>query len=106
MTTAVIAVSEIALGGVSWPASWFGAVLVGPIILLGVLDMLQTKRAVLRNFPVIGYFRYLLEMLRPEIQQYFVESDIGGRPFNREGRSVVYQRAIRCTVYASIWHPA
>ena len=93
VTTAVIAVSGIALGGVFWPASWFGAILVGPIIALGVSDMLQTKRAVLRNFPVIGHIRYLLEMVRPEIQQYFVESDIDGRPFNREDRSVVYQRA-------------
>jgi glutamate synthase domain-containing protein 2 len=93
VTTAVIAVFGIALGSVFWPASWFGAILVCPIILLGVLDMLQTRRAVVRNFPVIGHIRYLLEMIRPEIQQYFVESDIDGRPFNREDRSLVYQRA-------------
>jgi glutamate synthase domain-containing protein 2 len=93
VTTSVIAISGIALGSVFWPAAWFGAVLVGPIITLGVFDMLQTKRAVLRNFPVIGHVRYLFEMIRPEIQQYFIESDIDGRPFNREDRSLVYQRA-------------
>jgi len=73
---------------------WLYAVL-GPIVLLGVYDALQTKRAVLRNFPVIGHFRYLFEMIRPEINQYFIESNTDGRPFSRELRSVVYQRAKR-----------
>jgi len=50
---------------------------------------------VLRNFPVVGHFRYLLEMIRPEINQYFIESNTDGTPFNREQRSVVYQRAKR-----------
>lgn len=76
-----------------WPAAWYGALIAGPIILLGTVDMLQTKRAVRRNFPVIGHIRYLFELIRPEIQQYFIESDIDGRPFNREERSLVYQRA-------------
>lgn len=61
--------------------------------LLGVHDVSQHRRAVLRNFPVIGHFRYLLEMIRPEINQYFIESNTDGTPFNREERSVVYQRA-------------
>ncbi|MBK7949277.1 MAG: FMN-binding glutamate synthase family protein [Deltaproteobacteria bacterium] len=67
--------------------------LVGPIVLLGIVDMLQTKQAIRRNFPVIGHARYLLEMIRPEIQQYFIENNIEGRPFNREERSLIYQRA-------------
>ncbi|MCB9062175.1 MAG: FMN-binding glutamate synthase family protein [Halobacteriovoraceae bacterium] len=63
------------------------------IILLGVKDSLQTKQTIKRNFPVLGNFRYWLESIRPEIQQYFVENNIDGRPFNREQRSVIYQRA-------------
>ncbi len=55
--------------------------------------MLQTKHTILRLYPVIGIFRYIFESIRPEIQQYFVESDINGRPINREFRALVYQRA-------------
>ncbi len=55
--------------------------------------MLQTKHAIKRNFPLLGNFRYLLELIRPEINQYFVESNTSGTPFSRDERSVVYQRA-------------
>jgi glutamate synthase domain-containing protein 2 len=76
-----------------WPPILFLLIVVGPVIGLGVMDMLQTKQAIRRNFPVIGHGRYLMEKIRPEINQYFVESNSNGRPFNREDRSVVYQRA-------------
>ena len=69
--------------------------MIGPLVLLGILDMIQTKRAIRRNFPLFGRLRYLFESIRPEIQQYFVESDTSGRPFSRMFRSVVYQRAKR-----------
>lgn len=59
---------------------------------IGARD-LRSEHSILRNYPVIGHFRYFFEFIRPEIQQYFVESDISGRPFNREQRSVVYQRS-------------
>lgn len=68
-------------------------VLIGPIIVVGVYDMLQIKHAIRRLYPVLGHFRYLLESLRPEIQQYFVESNTDGTPISREFRSLVYQRA-------------
>jgi glutamate synthase domain-containing protein 2 len=48
---------------------------------------------VLRNYPVIGHLRFLLEFIRPEIRQYFIESDREARPFSRQQRSLVYQRA-------------
>ena len=67
--------------------------LVGPIVLLGIWDMLQTKHSLLRLYPVLGHFRYLLESVRGEIQQYFVESDIDEMPIAREYRSLVYQRS-------------
>lgn len=76
-----------------WSPVLWGMLLVVPVVLLGVADMTQSKHAVRRNFPVIGHGRYLLEQIRPEINQYFVESNYDGRPFSRNDRSVVYQRA-------------
>ena len=65
----------------------------GPLIIVGYSDILQKKQTIRRNFPVIGHGRYFLEKLRPEIMQYFVETDTEGRPVNRIFRSLVYQRA-------------
>ncbi len=67
--------------------------IIGPLIIIGVYDLLQTNHAIKRNFPLLGRARYFMEGLRPKIFQYFVESDIDGRPFNRMFRSIVYQRA-------------
>ncbi|MFQ5767819.1 MAG: FMN-binding glutamate synthase family protein [Acidobacteriota bacterium] len=75
------------------PGAWWALLPVGPIILLGFWDIHQQHHTILRNFPVIGHGRYLFEMFRPEIQQYFVESNIDGRPIEREFRNIVYQRA-------------
>ncbi|MEO8296471.1 MAG: FMN-binding glutamate synthase family protein [Burkholderiales bacterium] len=60
---------------------------------LGLRDTLQTRHAVLRNYPVIGHLRFLLEWIRPELRQYFIESDNEAAPFSRQQRSLVYQRA-------------
>ncbi len=68
-------------------------VLFGPFILLGTYDYLQSTHTIMRNFPVLGRFRYLLEAIRPEINQYFVESNTNGMPFSRNERSLIYQRA-------------
>lgn len=67
--------------------------LVGPLIIVGYSDIFQKKHTIKRNFPVIGQIRYLLEKIRPEIMQYFVETDTEGRPINRIFRSIIYQRA-------------
>lgn len=71
-----------------------------PLLVLAIYNVGQKKHALLRNYPLIGYFRYLLESIRPEIRQYFFESDTDGRPFSRRQRSIVYQRAknVRQTV--------
>ncbi|RQP18334.1 FMN-binding glutamate synthase family protein [Parapedobacter defluvii] len=90
---ACLLVACIVLVSVWWPPILWGFVVVGPLIFLGILDMIQTKQAIRRNFPLFGRLRYLFESIRPEIQQYFVESDTTGRPFSRIYRSVVYQRA-------------
>ncbi len=67
--------------------------ILGILTVLGIYDSVQTKHAILRNFPVVGHFRYLLESISPEIQQYFIESNTDGRPFSRNLRSLVYRRA-------------
>lgn len=63
------------------------------VIALGTHDLVQRRHALLRNYPVIGRFRYLSEVVRPELRQYFGESDTDGVPFDRELRSLVYRRA-------------
>lgn len=68
-----------------------------PLFILGIFDITQTRHSIRRNFPVIGHMRYLLEMIRPEINQYFIESNTDGTPFSREERSVVYQRSKKVT---------
>lgn len=68
-----------------------------PLFVIGIIDMNQTRHTIRRNFPVIGHMRYLLEMIRPEINQYFIESNTDGTPFSREERSVVYQRSKKVT---------
>lgn len=88
-------ISLLITGGIGYfwqPFFWTLVVLV-PIIILGIYDMLQTKHAIMRTFPIMGRGRYWMEWLRPKIYQYFVESDIDGRPFNRTERSIIYQRA-------------
>ncbi len=60
---------------------------------LGWRDTHQTRHSVLRNYPVIGHMRFLLEFVRIEIRQYFIESDTEATPFSRMQRSLVYQRA-------------
>src|SRR5580704_9270442 len=63
------------------------------LYIVGIHDIFQKKHAILRTYPVIGHVRYLLELIRPEIQQYFIEGYSDGKPFSREQRAVVYQRA-------------
>ena len=70
------------------------AVLVA-LTVLGWSDMLQTRHSVKRIYPVLGRLRYVMEELRPKIYQYFIESDIDGRPVNRIDRSTIYQRSKR-----------
>jgi glutamate synthase domain-containing protein 2 len=81
--------------GLTWrwhPAAWC-FVIVGPLVIVGWRDLLQKRQAIRRNFPILGNFRYLFEAIRPEINQYFVESNTDGVPFNRDTRSLVYQRS-------------
>ena len=63
------------------------------LVATGVYDLRQTKRSILRNYPIIGHLRFTMEFIRPEIRQYFIESDTEANPFSRAQRSLVYQRA-------------
>jgi glutamate synthase domain-containing protein 2 len=60
---------------------------------IGVWDILQTKHSLRRNYPILANIRFGLEKIRPEIRQYFLESDTDGTPFNRSKRAVAYQRS-------------
>ena len=60
---------------------------------LGTRDLMQTRHSVLRNYPISAHLRFLLEHMRPEMRQYFFESEKDGAPFSRDKRAVVYQRA-------------
>ncbi len=75
------------------PWHYVGVALCGAGALLGTYDVLQTKHSLLRNYPLQAHLRFVAEELRPELMQYFVEQDTDGRPYDRNHRSVVYQRS-------------
>ncbi|OYV00696.1 MAG: FMN-binding glutamate synthase family protein [Burkholderiales bacterium PBB5] len=97
--TLLTAVALLALGlATGWgpggpgPGLWLAALGAAGLV-IGVRDLRQTRHAVLRNYPVIGHMRFLFEWVRPEIRQYFLESDREAVPFSRTQRSLVYQRS-------------
>lgn len=75
-----------------WPAYGFSALAIA-LFVVGIYDIFQKKHAILRNFPVLGHMRYLLELIGPEIHQYFIESNTDGKPIDRNHRSYIYERA-------------
>lgn len=84
----------VSLAGLVWHWGWSVPALVfGTLTALGARDLAQSYHSLPRNYPVLAHMRYLLESIGPEIRQYFIESDTEERPFSREQRSVVYQRA-------------
>lgn len=83
----------VALVSTVWPPVLWSLVVLLPLFLRGVYDSLQTRHTVLRNFPLIGHGRYLVERFRPEIQQYLIESNLDAFPVEREFRALIYQRA-------------
>jgi glutamate synthase domain-containing protein 2 len=86
----IIAIVQIVIGNNTWLWLLLPAL---PLLVLAFANVRQSKHAILKNFPVVGYLRYMFETIRPEIRQYFIESDLDGKPFNRRQRSIVYQRA-------------
>ena len=84
-----------ALGATAAVSPWwlFAAVPLLLLLALGIRDAVQRQHSILRSFPVLGHARYLLERIRPELQQYFIERNYDGRPYDRDTRTVIYQRA-------------
>ena len=87
---AVLGLVAALLWGHWW---WLLALVAAALALLGWHDRRQTQHSILRNYPVIGHLRFLLESVRPEMRQYFIESDHDNLPFSRAQRSLVYQRS-------------
>lgn len=75
------------------PVYWAPFSFAAMLVLLGTHDVLQTRHSLLRNYPIVGHIRFLLEEIRPEIRQYFAESDTDGQPFSRSERTLAYERA-------------
>jgi glutamate synthase domain-containing protein 2 len=82
--------AAILLGGIGWIIV---AVLLAAVVAVGVYDVIQRKHSILRNYPILGHARFMLEKIRPELQQYFIERNYDGRPFDRDTRTSIYERA-------------
>ena len=95
--TALTLITLIIGTSIFWKPIMWSLLIIGPILILGFYDISQKKHTIKKNFPVLGNFRYLLEKIRPEIMQYFVETDTEGTPINRLNRSLVYQRSKKVT---------
>ena len=74
---------------------WLIVILAIVALLIGVTiyDLTQKRRAILRNFPIVGHLRYILEKLGPELRQYIVTDNDEERPFSRDQRRWVYATA-------------
>ena len=95
LTFAVVVVLAVVLlaAWLSGHASGGWTVAAFVLAAVGVRDLVQRRHSVLRNYPILGHFRFLSESVRPELRQYFFESDTDGMPFSRQQRAIVYQRA-------------
>lgn len=84
----------VLLAALTLSTQWLWVLLLTlPLAALAIHDRMQKKHAILRNYPIVGHLRYLFESIRPEMRQYFFESDLDGKPFSRRQRSIVYQRS-------------
>ncbi|NNL86167.1 MAG: FMN-binding glutamate synthase family protein, partial [Myxococcales bacterium] len=83
----------LALASFWWTAAAWPLAMVLVLLAVAIHDITQTRHSILRTHPVLGHLRYLLESVGPELRQYMVEDNTEGRPFNRDQRSLMYQRA-------------
>jgi glutamate synthase domain-containing protein 2 len=81
------------LGALYWSWLYIPALVCAALSMVGVFDLVQTRHAIRRNYPILAHLRFFFEYIRPEIRQYFIESDSEPNPFTRNQRSIVYQRA-------------
>ena len=80
-------------GSVAEPQLLYAFIVLGPLLLVGMYDLLQRRHTILRNYPIVGHLRYMLEDARHHIRQYLIQGDKEGDPFTRPERAVAYQRA-------------
>ncbi|HNM12834.1 MAG TPA: glutamate synthase-related protein, partial [Mycobacterium sp.] len=74
-------------------AWWVLAAFVAALAVVGTIDLVQTSHTILRAYPIIGHARFLAELIRPEIRQYFIESNTEAAPYDRDTRDMVYERS-------------
>ncbi len=92
-TTLVLSFLALVLGAIVDAHFLWPLLVTGPLAALGTWDLVQTRHSVLRNYPILAHMRFLFEGIRPELRQYFFESNLSGTPFSREQRTLVYERA-------------
>jgi hypothetical protein len=94
-TAVVVGALSLSVAFVLSPSIYIAIPLVvcAALTVIGTVDLIQTRHAVLRNYPLTAHIRFILEGIRPEIRQYFLESEKDGTPFSRDKRAIVYQRA-------------
>ena len=85
----VLSAALLKNGGI-WPWIFLATGLLSGV---GMWDLVQSRHALRRNFPVSGHGRYLMEAIRPMLRQYVVEGDTDEVPFSHDQRAIVYQRA-------------
>ena len=88
-----LTITATLVAGYFWPLYLHTFWVTLPLIALGIHDTVQTRKNILRIYPLWGHWRYLLLKLRPYVQQYFIKDDIHERPFSKEMRDLVYARA-------------
>ncbi|MFV0532989.1 MAG: FMN-binding glutamate synthase family protein [Cumulibacter sp.] len=92
-TLALLLLISVLLATMLHPAWWVAVAVVTALSAVTLFDVLQSEHSLLRNYPLLAHARYALEGLRPEMQQYFIERNYDGKPFDRDTRTVIYERA-------------
>ncbi len=91
--TILLSVALATFGWLVSPYWYLGLVVTLPLALLGTWNQVQPRHTLMRNYPLLAYVRFISEEVRPELRQYFFESNLSGTPFSREQRTLVYERA-------------
>lgn len=93
LTVALLSTFLLSWTALSHTWAWLPALIGLFLCGVGIVDVCQTKQAIRRNYPILAHLRFFFEFIRPEIRQYFLEDDTDAKPFSRNQRSLVYQRA-------------
>src|SRR5258708_12695413 len=92
IASSVAIIAAIAVWTYFWVDAAFFYILVLPFIYMGIVDMIQVRQSIKRNFPLFGRLRYVFEDLRPKIQHYFVETATDVPPTTRNKRPLIYHQ--------------